>query len=313
MRRRRWLYWQGDPGVLVFGLDYRGNLCGKDNDGGLDLESYDYRYWPNTQEMAALGSIQIMDAKSICLKGCPKPAEADESGAVTSVKWVCDYPDDGTPPPATRAHACHEMCKLSGGLGCFVASKPPIAVAERIRLSKREPSLSRWERKSAACVWWHGAGCWCELTMRSARLVVCTGRSRGWHDDAAVERRVLRLLRSIERHLQGVVQGVQGAVLPYVPPPTPLPSLPFPNPNFPRSVVLLLSDAPTLFVLASCVKAVWHHSMVGYPHTHLSHTHTHTHTHIADSDSRRREGARCSGGDEVHLRVLELPVHGRLR
>ena len=108
MRRRRWLYWQGDPGVLVFGLDYRGNLCGKDNDGGLDLESYDYRYWPNTQEMAALGSIQIMDAKSICLKGCPKPAEADESGAVTSVKWVCDYPDDGTPllplarTPATR-------------------------------------------------------------------------------------------------------------------------------------------------------------------------------------------------------------------
>jgi len=86
---------QGDPGVLVFGLDYRGNLCGKDNDGGLNLESYDYRYWPNTQEMAALGSIQIMDAKSICLKGCPKPAEADASGAVTSVKWVCDYPDDG--------------------------------------------------------------------------------------------------------------------------------------------------------------------------------------------------------------------------
>jgi hypothetical protein len=85
---------KGDPGVLVFGLDYRGNLCGKDNDGGLNLEGYDYRYWPNSQEIAELGSIQMMDAKSICLKSCPKPAEA-VNGTVQSVNWVCDYPDDG--------------------------------------------------------------------------------------------------------------------------------------------------------------------------------------------------------------------------
>jgi hypothetical protein len=99
--RRRCAFWQGDPGVLVFGLDYRGNLCGKDNDGGLNLEGYDYRYWPNSQEIAELGSIQMMDAKSICLKSCPKPAEA-VNGTVQSVNWVCDYPDDGA-SPATRA------------------------------------------------------------------------------------------------------------------------------------------------------------------------------------------------------------------
>lgn len=108
--------------MLVFGLDYRGNLCGRDNDGGLDLQSYDYRYWPNSQEIAAVGSIQMMDAKSICLKGCPSPAQA-VNGTVDSVKWVCDYPDDGA-PPATRARmtrGVHFPVASAVGLGLSVA------------------------------------------------------------------------------------------------------------------------------------------------------------------------------------------------
>ena len=51
----RGVWRQGDPSVLVFGLDYQGNLCGKKNDGGLNLEGFDYRYWPNSQEIANAG------------------------------------------------------------------------------------------------------------------------------------------------------------------------------------------------------------------------------------------------------------------
>lgn len=82
---------KGDPSVLVFGLDYQGNLCGKKNDGGLNLEGFDYRYWPNSQEIANAGTGQLADAKSICLKGCPAPA-ADNT-KWDNIKWVCDYPN----------------------------------------------------------------------------------------------------------------------------------------------------------------------------------------------------------------------------
>lgn len=80
---------KGDPRRLVYGFDYKGNLCG-DKKANPDLSSLDVRYWQNPNqvyESAIDGSpINLIKARSICLKGCPIPSNG-------SLTWVCDYPE----------------------------------------------------------------------------------------------------------------------------------------------------------------------------------------------------------------------------
>ncbi|GAQ83028.1 hypothetical protein KFL_001330110 [Klebsormidium nitens] len=85
---------KGDPRRLVYGLDYRGNLCGA-SDAQPNLVGFDTRYWMNPQQIYDSGNpldpFSLSDARSICLKGCPEVSN-------TSLSWVCDYPEGPKPP-----------------------------------------------------------------------------------------------------------------------------------------------------------------------------------------------------------------------
>mmetsp|Transcript_43204 Transcript_43204/g.72014 ORF Transcript_43204/g.72014 Transcript_43204/m.72014 type:complete len:760 (-) Transcript_43204:174-2453(-) len=104
---------EGDPRTLVYGLDYRGNVCGKDNDapGNMDLDGFRFQYWPNTNQLfdAAdpLNVLQFDNALSICLSECPTPLGTNGTNGTTvngtangtaaseaKVHWVCKYPED---------------------------------------------------------------------------------------------------------------------------------------------------------------------------------------------------------------------------
>ena len=75
---------KGNPKVLLYGLDYTGNVCGDDA-----LEDQKFRYWVNPNEVAEGyaqdGVKALKKAKSICLSRCPT--------ALTQ-NWVCDYGAD---------------------------------------------------------------------------------------------------------------------------------------------------------------------------------------------------------------------------
>ncbi|KAK3235506.1 hypothetical protein CYMTET_54296, partial [Cymbomonas tetramitiformis] len=79
---------EGDPTILIFGLDYEGNLCNKG-----DLKGFKNRYWPDVNQLADINDLgySLRDATSICLKGCPSP-KATVNGAQSTVSWVCKYP-----------------------------------------------------------------------------------------------------------------------------------------------------------------------------------------------------------------------------
>lgn len=70
------------PSRLLAGIDYNGDLC----DGDLDV-----RYWMNPNQVYDSGEIdnpfKIINARSICLRGCPSPS------ATGNLSWVCDYPE----------------------------------------------------------------------------------------------------------------------------------------------------------------------------------------------------------------------------
>jgi choline transporter-like protein 2/4/5 len=73
----------------VYGLDYKGNLCGNKNSKP-DLRELQMRYWQNPNQVYQSGlrknPINLIEARSICLKGCPTPSD-------DSLTWVCDYPE----------------------------------------------------------------------------------------------------------------------------------------------------------------------------------------------------------------------------
>ena len=85
---------EGDPKVLVYGFDYKGQLC----DEG-DLDGYTVTYWPNPQELArvvstdinsvvsdpSLLSLSMKDVLNVCVKKCPQPSKEN--------LWVCVYPN----------------------------------------------------------------------------------------------------------------------------------------------------------------------------------------------------------------------------
>jgi len=102
----------GNPKILLFGTDYRGQVCGNG-----DNENYKTRYFVNPGEIMFAAGIHptysrgvntkynLRDAKSICLKECPLAKKAAAGGTIAnSVNWVCNYPD-GVTPSATYTKA----------------------------------------------------------------------------------------------------------------------------------------------------------------------------------------------------------------
>ncbi|BBM99127.1 hypothetical protein MPTK1_1g18950 [Marchantia polymorpha subsp. ruderalis] len=73
---------QGNPRRLLYGLDYKGQLCEGD---------FDVKYWMNPNQVYDSGVVDnpfnIKDARAICLKSCPS------TSANGTLGWVCDYPE----------------------------------------------------------------------------------------------------------------------------------------------------------------------------------------------------------------------------
>ncbi|KAG8386307.1 hypothetical protein BUALT_Bualt03G0135400 [Buddleja alternifolia] len=80
---------QGNPLRLIYGLDYKGNVCG-DRHAHPDLRELELRYWLNPNQVYQSGlkgsKFELSNARSICLMDCPIPSE-------DSLNWVCDYPE----------------------------------------------------------------------------------------------------------------------------------------------------------------------------------------------------------------------------
>jgi hypothetical protein len=89
---------QGSPQALIYGLDYAGHTCGKNNKvtnvtSALDLRAQTAQYWLNPNEVIQANGygFSLADAQSICLGACP--ALLPQS----SLAWVCKYPSDWSP------------------------------------------------------------------------------------------------------------------------------------------------------------------------------------------------------------------------
>lgn len=85
-----WAYQEGNPKALFFGLDYRGRVC----DEG-DVKGFKARYWVNPGQIIASvvsDPTNFYDAKSVCLKKCPKVNE-ETTANYTMLHFVCNYPD----------------------------------------------------------------------------------------------------------------------------------------------------------------------------------------------------------------------------
>ncbi|XP_068646327.1 choline transporter protein 1-like isoform X2 [Aristolochia californica] len=80
---------QGNPLRLMYGLDYKGNICGNKH-ADPDLRELEVRYWLNPNQVYQSGvkhsQFKLTDARAICLMECPTPSE-------DSLNWVCDYPE----------------------------------------------------------------------------------------------------------------------------------------------------------------------------------------------------------------------------
>ena len=111
---------KGDPRVLVFGTDYRGDVCGMANDGGngtagIDMTDYPAMYWPNPAQIFDASKVKkfqnpFQGTKTLCVKNCPTVEKT------ASLKWVCNYPDGyGPGPGGADGHLTGAGC---GDAGC---------------------------------------------------------------------------------------------------------------------------------------------------------------------------------------------------
>ncbi|KAJ8642821.1 hypothetical protein MRB53_004569 [Persea americana] len=80
---------QGNPLRLMYGLDYKGNVCGNKH-ADPDLSELELRYWLNPNQVYQSGlkgsQFKLADARSVCLMECPEPSD-------DGLNWVCDYPE----------------------------------------------------------------------------------------------------------------------------------------------------------------------------------------------------------------------------
>ncbi|KAL5994493.1 Choline transporter protein 1 [Asimina triloba] len=80
---------KGNPLRLIYGLDYKGNVCGNKH-ANPDLHELEVRYWLNPNQVYQSGQknsqFRLADARSICLIECPTTSE-------DTLNWVCDYPE----------------------------------------------------------------------------------------------------------------------------------------------------------------------------------------------------------------------------
>jgi choline transporter-like protein 2/4/5 len=80
---------------LVYGLDYKGNVCG-DRRAKPNLKEYQVRYWMNPNQLYWSGvypdRYKLSTARSICLRNCPTTFSAG-TGNTSQLSWVCDYPE----------------------------------------------------------------------------------------------------------------------------------------------------------------------------------------------------------------------------
>ncbi|CAK9865675.1 unnamed protein product [Sphagnum jensenii] len=87
---------RGDPHRLVFGLDYKGNVCG-DRRAKPNLKDFKVRYWMNPNQLYWSGvypdRYKLSTARSICLRNCPTTVSAGNGNASSQLSWVCDYPE----------------------------------------------------------------------------------------------------------------------------------------------------------------------------------------------------------------------------
>jgi choline transporter-like protein 2/4/5 len=81
---------------LVYGLDYKGNVCG-DRRAKPNLKDFQVRYWMNPNQLYWSGvypdRYKLSTARSICLRNCPTTVSAGNGNASSQLSWVCDYPE----------------------------------------------------------------------------------------------------------------------------------------------------------------------------------------------------------------------------
>lgn len=98
---------EGDPKVLVYGFDYKGQLCNEK-----DLDGYKATFWPSAVELAqvidpnlvtdfsSVLTTSFKDVLNVCVKSCPQPSN--------DTLFVCVYPN------ATYFSASSEASKYFG-------------------------------------------------------------------------------------------------------------------------------------------------------------------------------------------------------
>jgi len=111
---------KGDPRILVFSTDYRGDVCGMENDGGngtagMDMTDYPAMYWPNPAQIFDASKVKqfknpFQGSKTFCVKECPFVEKT------AALQWVCNYPD-GYGPGADGADG-HLTGAGCGDAGC---------------------------------------------------------------------------------------------------------------------------------------------------------------------------------------------------
>jgi hypothetical protein len=87
---------RGDPHRLVYGLDYKGNVCG-DRRAKPNLNHFQVRYWMNPNQLYWSGvypdRYKLSTTRSICLRNCPTTVSAGNGNTSSQLSWVCDYPE----------------------------------------------------------------------------------------------------------------------------------------------------------------------------------------------------------------------------
>ncbi|CAM6004798.1 unnamed protein product [Sphagnum balticum] len=85
-----------ESGGLVYGLDYKGNVCG-DRRAKPNLNHFQVRPWMNPSQLYWSGvypdRYKLSTVRSICLRNCPTTVSARNGDTSSQLSWVYDYPE----------------------------------------------------------------------------------------------------------------------------------------------------------------------------------------------------------------------------